>query len=244
MSNNPDPAPIFDEKGNDVNPDARLTGFLHSDEDAIEKTLNSIRRSTAVKKLRLILPLVAGLIVTVMFVWADMEDVAPPQRKEKVAPQSVGRNELLNPRFESEDTSQQPYTITAKKAFQKSEDLNLVLLDKPVADISLKDQSWLAIEADKGEFEQVKQTLVLQNNVKLFHDKGYEMVMDRVDMDIINEKAVSRSPVSGHGPVGTIKAQGLVADGKTGVLTFTGPATMIFNQSSPPATNTTAGTPP
>lgn len=239
MTNAPNHDPLFDEDGHDAQPTGRLSSFIHSDEDALENTMRSIRRSTAVKKLRLILPIVAGLIITVMFVWADMENVAPPQRKEKVAPQSVGRNELINPRFESEDTSQQPYTITAAKAFQQSENLNLVLLDKPVADISLKDKSWLAIEADKGEFEQVKQTLVLQDNVKLFHDKGYEMTLDRVDMNIVEETATSTSPVSGHGPVGTIKAAGLVANGKTGVLSFTGPATLILNQSSSTTTGTT-----
>lgn len=209
----------------------RLSGFIHSDDDAVAKTLSSIRRSTSVKKLRMLLPLVAGLIVVVMFVWSDMESVAPPQRKEDVAPQSLGRNELLNPRFESEDASQQPYTITATKAFQDSKDLNLINLDKPVADISLKDNAWLAVESDKGKFEQVKQNLMLEGKVKLFHDDGYEMLTDKVEIDMIGEKAVSKTPVSGHGPIGTIKAQGLTADGKTGVLSFQGPATLILNQS-------------
>ncbi len=210
----------------------RLTGFIHSDEDAVEKTMNSIRRSTAVKKLRLILPIVAALIVVIMFVWSDMESVAPPPRKETVSPQTVGRNELLNPRFESEDKSQQPYTITATKAFQDTKDMNTIMLDKPVADISLKDSAWLAVESDKGEFEQVKQNLMLEGKVKLFHDDGYEMQTDKVEIDMIREKAISKTPVSGHGPVGTIKAQGLTADGKTGILSFTGPATLILNQSS------------
>ena len=209
---------------------SRLSGFIHSDEDALARTLHSVRRTTLVKKLRLILPLIAGLIVVVMFVWSDMESVAPPQRKEDVSPQSVGRNELLNPRFESEDASQQPYTITATKAFQDSKDMNLINLDKPVADISLKDNAWLAVQSEKGEFEQVKQNLMLQGNVKLFHDDGYEMLTDKVEIDMIGEKAVSKTPVSGHGPIGSIKAQGLTADGKTGILSFQGPATLILNQ--------------
>lgn len=222
---------ISDEPNPDSSYDTgRLSGFIHSDNDAVEKTMSSIRRSTAVKKLRLILPLVAGLIVVVMFVWSDMESVAPPPRKETVSPQTVGRNELLNPRFESEDASQQPYTITATKAFQDSKDMNMIMLDKPVADISLKDSAWLAVESDKGEFEQVKQNLMLEGKVKLFHDDGYEMQTDKVEIDMIGEKAISKTPVSGHGPIGTIKAQGLTADGKTGVLSFTGPATLILNQ--------------
>ena len=222
---------ISDEKNPDSSYDAgRLTGFIHSDDDAVEKTLNSIRRSTSVKKLRLILPLVAGLIVVVMFVWSDMESVAPPPRKETVSPQTMGRNELLNPRFESEDASQQPYTITATKAFQDTKDMNTIMLDKPVADISLKDSAWLAVESDKGEFEQVKQNLMLEGKVKLFHDDGYEMLTDKVEIDMIGEKAISKTPVSGHGPIGTIKAQGLTADGKTGILSFQGPATLILNQ--------------
>lgn len=216
----------------DSKDDSRLTGFIHEDDDALAKTLNSIHRSTLVKKIRLILPLIAGAIVVIMFVWSDMESVAPPQRKEKIAPQSVGRNELLNPRFESEDNSRQPYTITATKAVQNSSDMNLILLDKPVADISLKDNAWLAIQSETGEFEQVKQNLMLQGHVKLFHDDGYEMLTDKLNLDITSETAHSTTPVSGHGPAGTLKASGLTANGKTGVLTFTGPATIIFNQTS------------
>ena len=212
------------------NQNSRLSGFIHTDEEAMSRTMSSVKRSASVKKLRLALPVIAGAIVVFMFVWSDMESVAPPPRKEKVAPQSIGRNELLNPRFESEDTNQQPYTITAKKAFQESADLNRVILDKPVADISLKDGAWLAIEAEKGEFEQVKQVLTLENNVKLFHDDGYEMTTNAVDMDIVNEKAISTSPVKGHGPMGQIKSQGLIADGKTGIITFQGPATLTINQ--------------
>ena len=118
------------------NQDSRLSGFIHTDEEAVSRTVSSVKRSASVKKLRLALPVIAGAIVVFMFVWSDMESVAPPPRKETVAPQSIGRNELLNPRFESEDANQQPYTITAKKAFQESSDLNRVILDKPVADIS------------------------------------------------------------------------------------------------------------
>lgn len=212
-------------------PDSRLTGFIHSDDDAVAQTLHSIRRSTAVKKLRLILPLVAGAIVIIMFIWSDMESVAPPQRKEKVAPQSIGKNELINPRFESEDTSQQPYTITATKATQDSSNMNMIMLNKPVADISLKDNAWLAIQSDQGEYEQVKQNLMLEGHVKLFHDDGYEMITDKVYFDMLAKTAVSKTPVSGHGPIGTIEAQGMTANGNTGVLTFQGPAKIIFNQS-------------
>lgn len=209
---------------------SRLTGFIHSDDDALAKTLSDIKRSTSVKKLRLFLPLVAGLIVVVMFVWSDMESVAPPQRKDKIAPQSVGRNELLNPRFESEDSSQQPYTITATKAFQNTGNLNLIMLNKPVADIALKNNAWLAIESDQGEYEQVKQNLMLQGHVKLFHDQGYEMLTDKVQIDILSKTAVSTTPISGHGPAGTIQAQGMTADGNSGVVSFKGPATITFNQ--------------
>ena len=215
---------------NDPAPEDRLAGFMHSDEDALEKTLKSIRRSTSVKKLRLALPLIAGAIVVFMFLWSDIESVAPPQRKEKVAPQSMGRNELVNPKFESVDSSEQPYTITATKAYKDTSDL--IQLDKPVADIALKDNAWLAIQSNAGEYESVKQQLMLQGHVKLFHDQGYEMVTDKVDIDMVTKQAVSKTPVSGHGPIGNINATGMVADGKTGVITFQGPAKLILNQSA------------
>ena len=67
----------------------------------------------------------------------------------------------------------------------------------------------------------------------MFHDDGYELTTEQVDLDIISQTAHSDTPVSGHGPAGTISSSGLDANGKTGTLIFTGPARMTLHTEKP-----------
>jgi len=212
---------------------AGLTRLVRSDDDAAVTVAQSVRHTSLVRRLRLVLPLVAVALVVVMLAWSDMDKNVAPVRREEIAPQTVGKNELIKPKFQSEDTNQQPYTITADKAFQESGNLDRVIMQKPVADIALKDGAWIAIKATDGEYIQSTQKLNLQGDVKLFHDDGYELTTDHVDLDVIGQTAVTTSPVSGHGPAGTITGTGLQASGKTGVLIFTGPAKLILQTAKP-----------
>lgn len=221
----------LDDFNEDDSKAAGLTRLVRSDEDAARTVAQSARHTSIVRRLRLVLPLIAIALVAIMLAWTDMDANVEPVRREDVAPQTVGKNELLKPKFQSEDTNQQPYTITADKAFQEADNLDLVILDKPVADIALKNGAWVALKAKDGEYLQSEQKLKLKGNVKLYHDSGYELSTEEVDLDVTTQTAKSATPVSGHGPAGTISGSGLEANGQDGTLIFTGPAKLILNNS-------------
>ena len=210
-----------------------MSRLVRSDEDTASTVARSARHTSVVRRLRLILPLVAVAIVVVMLAWSDMDENVEPVRRESVTPQTIGKNELIKPKFQSEDKNQQPYTITADKAFQESDNLDVVIMQQPVADLALKDGTWLALKAKDGEYEQGAQKLRLKGDVRLFHDDGYELTADHLDLDVTTQTATTDSPVSGHGPAGTIKGTGLKADGAKGTLIFTGPAKLILNNAKP-----------
>jgi lipopolysaccharide export system protein LptC len=210
-----------------------LTRLVRTSEDAAATVAQSVRHSSIVRRLRLALPLVAIGIVVIMLSWSDMDKSMAPVPREEVSPQTMGKNELVKPKFQSEDTNQQPYTITADRAFQEADNLDLIILEKPVADITLKDGAWIAIKAKDGEYLQSKQKLKLTGDVRLYHDDGYEMMTERVDLDIVSQTAHSDTPVSGHGPAGTITGSGLEANGKNGTLIFTGPAKLVLHNAKP-----------
>jgi lipopolysaccharide export system protein LptC len=212
---------------------AGLTRLVRTDDDAAATVAQSVRHSSIVRRLRLVLPLVAIGIVVIMLAWSDMDKIAEPVRREEVSPQTMGKNELVKPKFQSEDTNQQPYTITADRAFQEADNLDLVILEKPVADITLEDGAWIAIKAKNGEYLQSRQKLKLTGDVRLYHDDGYELATEQVDLDIISQTAHSDKPVSGHGPAGTITSSGLDANGRNGTLIFTGPAKLILHTAKP-----------
>lgn len=203
-------------------------------------TLRALERATArgtthkhyskiIRWMRFALPAMAIAILVVALSWSGMEDAVAPMKQEK-SKQAVGKNELIKPRFESQDKDQQPYTITADRAYQNSENLDVIILENPVADVSLKDGTWVALEALSGEYRQSAANLSLERNVKMFHDAGYTLTTDTIVIDITGEVAETDSDVEGQGPAGQIYAKGLKAIGSERRLIFKGPAKLILNE--------------
>ena len=183
--------------------------------------------SSFIRSMRIVLPLFALAIVAVMFSWNMMKaDQVIPVKDEKAA-QTIGKNELLNPHFDSVDDKNQPYTITAERALQGEKD-GMMLLDKPMADIVLNNGNWLAIQSDQGAYRQQSQRLLLKSNVELFHDEGYTMETQELDVDLNAGTAQSDVDVHAHGPMGKVNASGLKADSKAETLIFTGPAKLVL----------------
>lgn len=188
----------------------------------------SRRYSRFIRAMRVFLPLVAVMIVGVLMIWPQMNETFDALPSESLSVQAIGSNELIKPRFESEDSKSQPFTVTAERAIQNSDNPDEVQLDKPQADMILQGGTWIAAQADSGLYHQKAEQLRLDGHVKLFHDQGYEIVTDQLFLDVKADKAWSNSPVAGHGPAGTLEAQGMKARTDTGHLIFTGPAKLVL----------------
>src|SRR5690606_21470204 len=121
---------------------------------------------------------------TVVFVWGDVQrgHIIPAQDPAKNP--TVGKNELLNPRFESTDSDNQPFTLTARHAVRGETDENLVFLEDPLGDMLLKSGDWVAIKSDRGTFHQDTKMLLLREKVRLYHDKGYRLEMEELDLNL------------------------------------------------------------
>lgn len=182
-----------------------------------------------VKSMRLILPLAALGLIAVVMTWPEMEDKIAPIAREDILPQSpVVKNELISPRFESTDEKQQPFTITASKAIQNQDNPELVRLDKPMADMLLESGAWVAIEAKSGIYEQNTEKLFLQEDVKLFHDTGYQLETDELRIDMNTRQVWSDKTVNAQGPDAALQAAGLSGDANAATLIFNGPATLVL----------------
>lgn len=187
--------------------------------------------SVFIRWMRLVLPMVAVAIMAVVFTWTTGKEEIADIAKEVALP-TIGKNELLNPKFESRDDKKQPYTIIAKRAIQGETNDDLVILEEPLADMLLKSGSWLAVKAEQGAFRQDNKRLLLKGNVELYHDDGYQMNMSLLNVDMAANTAWTDVDVEGHGPEGTIEAKGLEADSEKGLLIFNGPAKLVLTKGS------------
>lgn len=112
---------------------------------------------------------------------------------------------MVNPKFQGVDGQNQPFMVTATRAFHK--DSNTVEMVNIQADLTMKDRTWLALSADNGTMNMGDQTLLLHGNVKLFHDRGYEFTTEKVRIDTISGNATGESPLSGQGDIGNFQAE-------------------------------------
>lgn len=208
--------------------------LIRSDDDIQINTRQSKRHTAIVRKMRLILPIAALGFVAVLMTWKNESAVVAPVPREQVSPQTISQNELVKPKFQSEDSSSQPYTITADKATQNAEDMNTVLLLKPVADLTLKSGGWVSLKANNGTYKQAEGNLNVNGQVEIHHDSGYELHTEKMDIDVKGQTITSETPVTGHGPSADISATGMNVDGTTDTITFTGPAVLTLR----PATTT------
>lgn len=185
-------------------------------------------RSKIIRGIKVVFPLSALAIMAVVMLWSDMEGSMSTFTYEELRIPEAGQNELINPRFESRDYRKQAYTITAKKAMTRDGNKDHIYLTRPLADITLNDGAWVAVEALSGEYFQEKQYLHLQGSVKLFHNEGYHMESEELKVSLKQQVAESDVSVTGQGPAGLIDATGVHADGESGDLIFYGPAKLTL----------------
>lgn len=191
----------------------------------------SRRYSMVVKALRFALPFAALVIVAVLLALNGSEEAFKAVPKEKIVPLTTGRNELINPHYESASKDQRPYTVTADKAVQSLNDTQLVLLDKPKSDMTLKGGDHVQAESDKGVYRQDTQMLALDGNVKLHHQLGYTLHTTHMDGSMQDEIFWTEQPVHGDGPKGTIEGTAALINNDTGLLLVLGPhAKLVLTQ--------------
>ncbi|MAZ76245.1 MAG: LPS export ABC transporter periplasmic protein LptC [Micavibrio sp.] len=186
--------------------------------------------SRFIRSMRLLLPLLALGLTVIVITWPQMDSKIVTIQKDELLPNTdLAENELINPRFQSTDTDLNPYTVTAKRAIQNQQNPDLVKLDTPKGNMTMKDGTILNVKASSGSYEQTEEKLFLENNVMLNHQSGYILNTQELRVDLKKGQAFSDKDVTITGTDGTIQATGLKGDLDNEVLIFKGPATLTLN---------------
>lgn len=219
--------------------DENIDLLIRSDENIQRNAKRSKRHSTIVRSMRLLLPIAALGVVVILMAWKSDNNPVTAVPREEISPQTVSQNELIKPKFQSEDSNGQPYSITADKATQNAEDMNTVFLHKPVADINLKSGGSISMTAANGEYKQEQKGLTLDGQVEVQNNEGYKIQTERMNVDVTGQIITSDSPVTGTGPQADITASGMNVNGNSKIVIFNGPAKLTLRKADP-----TTDTPP
>jgi lipopolysaccharide export system protein LptC len=98
----------------------------------------------------------------------------------------------------------------------------IVNLQKLVADMTMSDGAWVALQADNGVFHRDAGTVDLSGNVTLFHDTGLTFETDAATVDLKNDFARGDQPVEGQNADGQLASEGFEVKDGGKTIVFTG----------------------
>ena len=188
------------------------------------------RYSLFVHWMKFLLPALACALILLVVAWPQ---IAPDEKLFQVEPiknaaQEAQNLNMINARFSGFDDKEQPFTVTADMATQRPGEKDRVELQRPKADITLQDGTWLALTAKVGYYDRATETLDLVGAVNLFHDEGFEVRTEKAQVDLKNGIASGNVPVESQGPSGTLTSEGFRVLDKGDTVVFTGKSRMIL----------------
>ena len=193
--------------------------------------------SLFVKMMKIALPLIALLLVSLILAWPyfgnNQDEFNIEFSSLKVTPgEHAG---VDNARYFGVDDLNRPYIISADLARFPDGPKGPISLEVPKADITMNDDTWLVMTSTQGKYDQQKKILSLSGKVNLFHDMGYEMTTDEININLAKNDAIGTKPVKGHGPFGELDASGVRIDKNNNTIFFIGPSRLLLFPSSSPS---------
>jgi lipopolysaccharide export system protein LptC len=187
--------------------------------------------SRYVSFMKFLLPAIALGLVGLILIWpqikiADKRFSINFKNIQSTDPEDPS---MINARFVGTDAKNQPFSITADLAKNVLLGSAAVELERPKADIGIKDGTWLAVTANTGVYDQTGKTLDLFGAANLFHDSGYEFNTEKAMIDLGNGIATSNVEITGQGPFGNLTAEGFRIESKGNRFFFTGKAKLVIH---------------
>lgn len=174
----------------------------------LDNYMNSWRRKS-VGALKIILPLIALIIVMSVVGWTQLRTMEEESISWDYTILEGNDDNLLGlaeARLYGHDQRGQPFTITAASATHADANIDNVDLMDLQADITLSSGAWLTMSAPEGIFVRPDQVLMLDGDINIFSDRGYEFFTEAALMDLSAGIATSETPIRGQGPFGVITA--------------------------------------
>jgi lipopolysaccharide export system protein LptC len=179
------------------------------------------RRSRTLRTLRIVVPVLIGLILAGMagsVAWNAF----------KTRPQAEGDPDapirLINPRFLGRDDKGRAFVITAASATRHPREYQRVLLDKPALVLDEEGPDPMRISAASGVYHEGDRKLNLAGGVRVSGARGaFETAQSLFDTK--TGELVGSGPIQGSGPLGEISAKSYAVYGKGERMVFKGGVT-------------------
>jgi lipopolysaccharide export system protein LptC len=191
---------------------------------------HALWRSRRVAYLKLMLPAIALLIVTLILAWPQIvrDDNRVRFGGGRISAEEAETLRMVNARYVGVDDQQRPYVVTSVLATRDSAHAPSTDLKTPKADMTTASGAWVAVTAETGVYHNDAKLLDLAGDVSVFHDGGTEFHTATARVDLSAGSAAGDDPVDGQGPTGTVTSDGFRLYDRGARIVFTGKAHMLL----------------
>ena len=135
---------------------------------------------------------------------------------------------MINPRLTGADAKGNPFVITAKEAVQDAKNPKRATPKTIEADMNTP-RGWVNARAASGVVDLTAKTMQLAGGLSLFTDTGYELHTQSASVDLKAGVVRGDEPVTGQGPMGTMRADTFHYDREAGLMTMAGRVVMTMS---------------
>ena len=185
--------------------------------------------SRMVVSLKVLLPSLAALLVGLVILWpqlqARQDEAISIVSETDAAPQD---QMMVNPRFFTVDGKGEPLNMTAENAYELPGETRRIRLNNVKADLVLKDNRFLALDAAAAVYFQSKDAVELSEFVDLYSEDGFELNTTQAQIGLKDQNLKGTAETFIRTPAGTAVSDGFeITDGGT-IVRLTGKTKVVF----------------
>ncbi len=185
--------------------------------------------SRMVVSLKVLLPSLAALLVGLVILWpqlqARQDEAISIVSETDAAPQD---QMMVNPRFFTVDGKGEPLNMTAENAYELPGETRRIRLNNVKADLVLKDNRFLALDAAAAVYFQSKDAVELSESVSLYSEDGFELNTTQAQIGLKDQNLKGTAETFIRTPAGTAVSDGFeITDGGT-IVRLTGKTKVVF----------------
>lgn len=193
----------------------------------------ALRHSAHVRLLRRLIPVGAGLAVLGIAGWVLYAPFAGSLPNVSFGRVNVSGTKVTmeNPRLSGFRKGERGYEVTAAAALQDVRKPALIELQAMKGQFATDDKGGLAhIEARGALFDSSRESLTLDDDIRLWTDKGEEVRLKSAAVDFKTGSVKSSDPVTVTVPSGTLSADSLEVVESGRVISFVGRVRAVFQR--------------
>ena len=195
--------------------------------------VDALAHSRRVRRLRVLLPVIAGLLLAGFIGVATLRSVDESFLLRFAGLTRDGEGlRMVNPSFSGLDSSGRAFLVTADSAEQDEVRNDRIDLVRPLAQAAVDTPEQATVTSERGVFFNNEKLLNLSGDVVMLYGGDYVFRTEKASLSFEDKRMYGDEPIEGEGPAGRLRADGFEAFDDGGRLLFSGDVRMRVTPSS------------